>query len=111
MVTAGQDHQCVALQSVDEAMFVIDAARPAARKVLAQRFRLADPNEAITQASLDQLVDPSQLLAVLTLPDGTTPEAGWPDGRPDLNPLQQLDLSSADNLDNLYLVSRPGNSN
>ena len=35
-------------------------------------------------------------------PDGTSSEAGWPDGRPDLNPLQPGDLSSVDNLDNLF---------
>ena len=33
---------------------------------------------------------------------GTSIDEGWPDGCPDLNPLTPGDLSSVDNLDNLF---------
>ena len=46
----------------DEPMLVVDPARPAAREVLPQRFRLADPRKRVVQTGLDQLADPLQLL-------------------------------------------------
>lgn len=37
---------------------------------------------------------------------GTSIDEGWPDGCPDLNPLTPGDLSSVDNLDNLFLKEK-----
>ena len=68
VISAGQDHKKLTIQPVHQAMFLIDAARPAAGQVVPQGLGFADASEGIAQASLDQQVDAPQLSSVLALP-------------------------------------------
>jgi hypothetical protein len=68
VIPAGQDHKKLAIQSVHQAMFLIDAARPAAGQVFPQGLGFADASKGIPQAGLDQQVDAPQLSSVLALP-------------------------------------------
>jgi len=56
VIPAGQDHKKLAIQLVNQAMFLIDAARPAAGQVFPQGLGFANASEGIAQAGLDQLV-------------------------------------------------------
>jgi hypothetical protein len=47
VIPAGQDHKKFAIQPVHQAMFLIDAARPAAGQVFPQGFGFADASEGI----------------------------------------------------------------
>jgi hypothetical protein len=50
---AGQDHQQIAIEPINQAMFLADAARPAPSQVFPQGLGFADAIEGIAQASLD----------------------------------------------------------
>jgi hypothetical protein len=50
---AGQDHKLLTIQPVNQTMFLVDAARPAAGQVFPQGLGFADARKGIAQASLD----------------------------------------------------------
>jgi len=50
---AGQDHKKLAIQPINQPMFLVDAARPAPSQVFPQGLGFADASEGIAQASLD----------------------------------------------------------
>ena len=62
-------------------MFPVDAARPPARQVAAERFGLAGPAKGVAHAFLEQRVDPFERLAALGLPV----QIIVPGGRPEDN--------------------------
>jgi hypothetical protein len=68
VIPAGQDHKKLAIQLITQALFLIDAARPAAGQVFPQGLGFADASEGIAQAGLDQQVDTPQLSSLLALP-------------------------------------------
>jgi hypothetical protein len=51
VIPAGQDHKKLTIQPVNQAMFLTDAARPAAGQVLSQGLGFADASEGIAQPS------------------------------------------------------------
>ena len=54
VIPAGQDHKQLAIQLVNQAIFLIDTARPAAGQVFPQGLGFADAtSEGIAQAGLD----------------------------------------------------------
>src|SRR5665647_2505167 len=68
VIAACDDDQIVPIDPIDQAVGFINAPRPKAREVFFERFRLADTLERFPQAVLDQVVDPLQGLAILSLP-------------------------------------------
>jgi hypothetical protein len=50
VIPAGEDHKQLSFQSVNQAMFWVDAARPAAGQVFPQGFGFTDAIEGISQA-------------------------------------------------------------
>ena len=54
MVPGLQHHDVVAFDHVNEAMFAVDPSRPATLEDMAQRLRLADTGDGITQRVLDE---------------------------------------------------------
>src|SRR5688572_29671843 len=62
------DQQPVVCHSVDEPIFICDAARPIACQIPSQWLRLAPPRERRAHALLDEEVDPHQNLPVSRLP-------------------------------------------
>ena len=68
VISAGQDHQQIAIDPINQTMFLIDASRPAAGERLTRKLGFADAIEVIAEACLHQLVNAVRLLAVLALP-------------------------------------------
>jgi hypothetical protein len=68
VIAAGNDLYLKAFDAIDEAMTVIDPARPAACQLAFQRLRFADPAKRITQTIADKAVDSIQRLSILFLP-------------------------------------------
>jgi hypothetical protein len=68
VVPAGEYLDLVGIDAVDEAMCLIDAARPAAGKLALQGLRLADAAEWIAKQAPDELIDAPKDSAVLQLP-------------------------------------------
>jgi hypothetical protein len=68
VVTGLKHHDIVAFDHVDQSMLGVDPSRPAALENVAQRFRLADPGEWVTQGVVDQPIDPLDYRLVDRLP-------------------------------------------
>ncbi len=68
VVAAGRDPDLVIGDLVDRPVFICDAAKPVAGKVVFEGFGLADAFVAVTDDVLAQLVDAFEDLAVLGLP-------------------------------------------
>lgn len=67
-VAAGGDPDLVFGDLVDEPMFLGNPSKPVTREVVLQRLRLANAFIAVANHVLDQLVDPFENPAVLSLP-------------------------------------------
>jgi hypothetical protein len=68
MVATGNDDQLIAIDPVNETIGFVDTARPEAREVFLQGFGLTNAVERLAQTGLNESVDPSERLAILTLP-------------------------------------------
>ena len=69
VVFAGlQDNDVVVGDVIDEAVSIVDAARPRAGEDVLQGLRFANTSERIAQRVSDQLIDALECLAVLGLP-------------------------------------------
>jgi len=68
VVTAGDYNQGLVIDAVNQPVGVVDAARPKAREVFPEGLGFADALERVTQAVLDQCIDPLKGFAVLALP-------------------------------------------
>lgn len=64
VIAALKDNELSRLDAIDEAMFLIDASRPAAAELIPQRLGLADSGGWLTRRSLYEAVDPDQHLSV-----------------------------------------------
>ena len=61
-------------------MFAVDAARPPARQIAAERFGLAGPAKGIAHAFLEQRVDPVDNLGFLGLKRDILPPGAGREG-------------------------------
>ena len=68
MVATGDHDQGLVIDAVNQAVSVVDAARPKAREVFLEGFGLANALERVTQAVLEQGVDALEGLLILPLP-------------------------------------------
>ena len=68
VVTAGDYHQGLVIDAVNQPVGVVDAARPKAREVFLEGLGFANALEWVTQAVLDQDIDSLEGFAVLALP-------------------------------------------
>src|SRR6185312_8323544 len=68
VVAAGNDLQLPGRDAIDEAVGVVDTARPAAREFAPQWLGFADTPERITLAGANQCIDAFQRFAILALP-------------------------------------------